>query len=133
MLKSKCTRNHCICDHRKPERSILFDRLISAFIPNGRTFGNVYVAPRRKNQPQRLIVLDLDSGEWTAVHIEAQGRDVTSLAEYLFDMHRADATGLIRAVLDIEGRAPRDEANPPIAERLVTAESFDADGEEDDA
>jgi len=33
MLKSKFTRNHCICDHRKPERSILFDRLISAFIP----------------------------------------------------------------------------------------------------
>lgn len=80
------------------------DLIIARWLPGGRREGAEYVAlnPKRLDRKLGSFKVNTTTGEWADFAVGAKGRDLVSLAAYLFDLGQGEAARRVAEMLGVD-------------------------------
>jgi hypothetical protein len=80
------------------------DVLVPRWLPDGRREGAEWVArnPTRADNKRGSFKVNVRTGRWSDFAVDAAGRDLTSLAAYLFRLSQGQAAVKVAAALGID-------------------------------
>ncbi|MGH7112969.1 MAG: hypothetical protein ACREE9_00545 [Stellaceae bacterium] len=79
------------------------DLILARWLPGGRYEGAEYVVrnPKRPDRKPGSFKINLKTGAWADFAIQIKGRDLVSLAAYLFDLHQSEAAQRLAAMIGL--------------------------------